>query len=251
MAAGVFTVVGIMGLAILILIGTVWVRSANRRRLDREALDFNPSNVVNYHDEERFSNSLEKLRRADTMRSTTSSNHTHTSGGHSAFGHGGYPAPPVPRHDFAQYQNQPVNNGQYSAYGQPRTLDSIYDPSHRAPSPRVPTPHIPDLSVATSGYAYQQSDGANAGASLRPSVMAQRPGSLLNTPPTSPTTSTESTGGINRRTSIAAVLDPSMKSLPPAPPLPATFGSDEGDDHDYAHGEQQSGIPKSLKVANE
>lgn len=252
---GVFAVVGIIALILIILVGTVWLRTASRRRLDREAMDaaaFNPSNVDSYRDEEH--SSMEKLRR---LESTSSGGHTNTTAGQAGYGsgYGGYPLPPVPNPhapQFAQGYGQPSPyNGQrgygneYPAYVPPRSPNPVYDPS-RTPVP----PALPQLNIVSATPAHGSNlDDANPFTSPQ-NVAPQRRGStsLLNSPPPSPSAVGEGEASITRQpSSHSKSLDPNMREMPVAPPLPARFGSDEDDmDESLAYAGRVE--PRALKV---
>lgn len=262
---GVFVVVGIVAFVILILIGTIWIRSANRRKLDREALApsaFNPgTNIDRYRDEE-GGNSLEKLRRVDT---TSSSGHTHTTAGQAGYGANygqpgygqvGYPVPPMPSRSPmpSQGYGQPapyngqlpqgqVYNNDYHAYTVPRSPTRVYDPA-RAPGP----PALPQLNIiAATPSAGSPFDNNN------PNRNAQRGSmSLLNSSPTSPSPTGDAGGNFGRSPSSQSRSNNGRQEMPVAPPLPAKFGSDEGEDEGAYSGIDSGNItheqPRALKV---
>ena len=102
-------------LVLIILIGTLWIRTASRRR-----------------------RSMEKLRR---LESTSNGHHTNTTGqaGYGA-GYLGYPSHPLPNphaSQFAHGYGQPLPyNGQrgygneYPVYVLPYSPNPVYNPSH-------------------------------------------------------------------------------------------------------------------------
>lgn len=247
------TIVGIIGLAILIMIGTMWIRSSSRRRLDREALDasaFDPSAIV--RDEKEKISSLEKLRRVN---STGSSGYSHNNtAGHAGVGRGGYPAPPAALFAPQSYRQsstfygQPLEaggyDGRYPSYLPPRS-DVIYNPARTLPPPQVniiaPTP-----STGSNFYGYQT--GPIRLPSQNMPAVPQR-ASLLNSPPASPSGFGEDTTGSAKGPGKTL----NTHDMPVAPPLPPKFGSDENDDeYGDAYGglgsDQGHEIPRSLKV---
>jgi len=250
--------VGIIGVTILILIGTIWIRSASRRRLNREALDasaFDPAAIV--RDENEKLSSLEELKRVN---STGSSGFSHNIAGQAGAGRGGYPAPPVARlapQNYWQtppYHGQPPDgsgyDGRYPSYLPPRSLDLVYNSAHTPPPP-----HVNIIAPTPSTASRFGGELSPVGPSSQNVPATPQRGSLLNSPPVSPSGPGENAiGSTKGPSSYSKGLD--MQEMPVAPPLPAKFGSDENEDDDEdpyggIGSNDDHEVPRSLKVANQ
>ena len=247
--AGVFSVVGIIGGIIILLVVIVWIRSNGRRRLNREALDpssWNPAAMYGVRDDGDRS-SMEKLTR---WNSTSSATHTqttdHTYG--TEFGQGGYPVPPVPLPSPARSVD---GHGQLPVYHDQASHGPVYNSEYKHVPPRSPNPvHDPTRSPPNND---SHLDKVNPILPPSQNVAAQRRGTQFDFSPALPT-SGQAQNGLSRRPSShlnSRTLNPRMQEMPVAPPLPPKFGSDEagesepysGIDNDVAHS-----IHRALKV---
>jgi len=269
---GVFLVVGVVGVVIVVLLLTVWIRSSHRRRLNREALEavsFDPSAVHGFPDEDR--GSVEKLTRWHTKSSGANTHTTVGQAGYAGYGsefrQGDPPAPPLPLrnplHPVGSYEEPPVHhgklpqgpgyNGEYevAAYVLPRSPNPVYDPA------RTATPPDLNLVAATTTDVGSHLNEVTAILPHSQIMPPQRRSSLFDSLPASPSAPAENKSDFSRRlSSHSRILNPGMQEMPIAPALPAKFGSDEDEDdgerpYSGVESDLSHDIRIALKVANE
>lgn len=194
---------------------------------------------------------MDNLRRATSNGSTA---HTHSSHNHH---NGGYPVPPMPVHtteyppdDYGGYNIQPSQyrgpashapqqqQVQRQVYNYPplRVPNAMYEPQSRKSVPQL------------SGIS--PFDDVNPILPTTVTAVATRRSSLLNSAPPSPSPSSDYTR--RRLSSHSRLLDPGMSEMPVAPPLPATFGSDQDDERPYSGVDDDfvhDHFPRALKVS--
>lgn len=194
--AGGLTTIGIIGIAIIVVIGTIWIRFSSRRRLNRELDALIAS--ASYPKNEKVS-SLETLRRVND-RSVVSD----IIPGQAVIRQGGYPVPPVtllPPQNYRQippHHNQPPVgsdfDSRYPVYSPPHSLDLVYNPSH------TPPPPYESIIATTRSTSSHFGDEISPMGPLSWSVPIPQRGFLFNSLPVSPSydpaeNMTGSTGG--------------------------------------------------------
>lgn len=220
-----------VGVVVVVLLLTVWIRSNGRRKLDREALDavaFNPSTMHGFQDDER--GSAEKLTQ---WNSTSSAMHTHTTTsqpGHGAEYHqGGYPGAPLPLrtqvHPAGGYGQPSTYYGQlpqgmgnncehkYAIYALPRHPNPLYDPARALAPPGL---DIIPATLNNDSHIGEVSPIITFAQNMPP----QRRRSLSDSPPGPPATSSENKPTFSTPScSHSKALDPraGMQEMPVAP----------------------------------
>ncbi|KAF7981648.1 hypothetical protein HWV62_32754 [Athelia sp. TMB] len=244
LSSGVFAAVGIIGAIILALICVVWVRSARRRTLDREAVDFDPGLHTRFtdgpEDEEKRSTEALNLRRA------ASSGSGHSQARYAA---GGYPVPPMPVRaadyaasgyggTYAQQVPFPAGQPGYAPQQQQYQQQNMGYAPPRSPQPGYVPPRSPQPPPSPNPV-YTLEGQQNP---------ALPPAAAVRSSP--PSSSDHSQRAGRRLSSHSRTLDPQMGELPASPPLPDHFGSDEDAYNGIASTLAYEPAPAALKIAN-